>query len=160
MTDIVDAKKRSEMMSKIRGTGNRSTELAFITAMRNAKITGWRRHVTFRLELVLPGREMAINGIKASSIRPDFVFRQQKLAVFIDGCFWHRCPKHASAPKQNADFWSKKLAMNVLRDKATTAALKKRGWSVMRIWEHELLTEQSMIKRLMRRLQLQTKRMQ
>lgn len=154
MTDIVDAKKRSEMMSKIRGTGNKSTELAFIAAMRKAGIKGWRRHIAFRLELMLPGRRAKTGEMKASVIRPDFVFREEKLVVFIDGCFWHRCPKHSSIPKQNADFWLQKLELNVARDIATTAAFKKKGWRVMRVWEHDLLEQEKMIRRLTRRLAL------
>jgi DNA mismatch endonuclease (patch repair protein) len=152
MADIVDAKKRSEMMSKIRGTGNKTTELAFIAAMRKAGIKGWRRHVAFRLALVLPGRQAILGEMKTTAIRPDFVFRNEKLVVFIDGCFWHRCPKHSSIPKQNTEFWLKKLEMNVARDTATTAAFKKKGWRVMRVWEHELLKQEKMVRRLTRRL--------
>jgi DNA mismatch endonuclease (patch repair protein) len=72
------------------------------------------------------------------SVRPDFVFPSLKLAVFVDGCFWHGCPRHATKPKNNAAFWRKKLAANQARDRLVTRVLRSRGWRVLRIWEHEL----------------------
>ena len=70
--------------------------------------------------------------------RPDFVFRRLRVAVFVDGCFWHACPVHATRPKNNAAFWRKKLAANQARDRFVTRALRRAGWRVLRIWEHEL----------------------
>lgn len=69
--------------------------------------------------------------------RPDIVFTRTRVAVFVDGCFWHRCPEHESFPKTNADWWRKKLDANVTRDRTTDAALTEAGWTVIRIWEHE-----------------------
>jgi DNA mismatch endonuclease, patch repair protein len=69
--------------------------------------------------------------------RPDIVFTRWKVAVFIDGCFWHVCPEHAAAPKQNKTYWGPKLAGNVLRDRRHDAALVDAGWAVVRAWEHE-----------------------
>ena len=70
--------------------------------------------------------------------RPDFVFPRQRLAVFVDGCFWHGCPKHSNMPANNRAFWMKKLTGNQTRDRLVTRTLRKNGWRVLRIWEHEL----------------------
>ena len=68
--------------------------------------------------------------------RGDIVFARRRLVVFVDGCFWHGCPEHATAPKNNAEWWRAKLDANVARDRRTDRALSDRGWSVLRIWEH------------------------
>ena len=119
MPDIFTKAKRSEVMSKIRSRGNRGTELALVIFFRNHGIIGWRRH-------------RAVFG------RPDFVFPKLKLAVFVDGCFWHACPKHISLPVGNRAFWKAKLEANRRRDRLVTRELRSRGWRVLRIWEHEL----------------------
>jgi DNA mismatch endonuclease (patch repair protein) len=119
MTDVFSEAKRSEVMSKIRGKGNKATEIALISVFRKNGITGWRRNYK-------------IFG------KPDFVFNKQKLAIFVDGCFWHQCPFHATLPRHNQEFWLKKLTANVERDREVTEHLQQRGWNVMRIWEHEL----------------------
>ncbi|WP_147795629.1 very short patch repair endonuclease [Cellulomonas sp. Y8] len=75
---------------------------------------------------VLPGRR-----------RPDLVFPRLRVVVFVDGCFWHSCPQHASTPKTNAEWWAQKLARNVARDRQTDADLHHAGWRVVRVWEHE-----------------------
>jgi len=67
----------------------------------------------------------------------DIVFTRQRVAVFIDGCFWHSCPVHATRPKTNSEYWATKLARNIERDGETTAALETCGWTVLRFWEHE-----------------------
>ncbi len=69
--------------------------------------------------------------------RADVVFSRAKVAVFVDGCFWHRCPEHATFPKANADWWRMKLAQTVERDERNNAALAEAGWLVIRVWEHE-----------------------
>ncbi len=74
-------------------------------------------------------------------VRPDIVFTRRKVAVFVDGCFWHRCPEHASQPKSNTDYWSQKFARNVERDIRNTELLVDAGWSVVRVWEHEELSD-------------------
>jgi DNA mismatch endonuclease (patch repair protein) len=75
-----------------------------------------------------------------SRCRPDIVFLGPRIAVFVDGCFWHSCPQHATEPKRNEAWWAAKLAANVERDRTYEAALIAAGWSVMRFWEHEDLT--------------------
>lgn len=67
----------------------------------------------------------------------DIAFTRRQLAVFVDGCFWHRCPAHSVRPKHNAAWWDQKLATNVARDRDTTELLTARGWHVLRVWEHE-----------------------
>lgn len=131
MPDVFTRKKRSEVMSRIRGRGNRGTELRFISILRSRGISGWRRH-------------LRILG------RPDFVFREYKLAVFIDGCFWHCCPKCGNMPKNNRLFWKIKLEGNVARDRRVTTELKKMGWKVLRLWEHELGSESRVLAKLQR----------
>jgi DNA mismatch endonuclease (patch repair protein) len=103
-------------MSAVRGRGNRSTELQLALLFREHRITGWRRGVP------MPGK-------------PDFVFRVQKVAVFVDGCFWHGCPRHGRTPKTRVAFWTTKLARNAQRDRAVTRALRESGWVVLRVWE-------------------------
>ncbi len=69
--------------------------------------------------------------------RPDIVFGPAKVVVFVDGCFWHGCPQHATWPASNADFWREKIETNRLRDRDTDARLEGEGWAVVRVWEHE-----------------------
>ena len=83
-------------------------------------------------------------------MRPDFVFPRQRLAVFVDGCFWHGCPKHANFPANNRAFWRKKLTGNKVRDRLVARTLRRRGWRVLRIWEHELTRKNQA--RLLRRI--------
>lgn len=83
-----------------------------------------RRGLRFRTHGALPGR-------------PDVIFTRAKLAVFMDGCFWHRCPEHSTAPKNNSTWWADKLEANVQRDARQTIQLTELGWAVVRIWEHE-----------------------
>lgn len=119
MPDIFTKAKRSDVMSRIRGRGNKETEVALVKLLRKNGITGWRRHP-------------ALFG------RPDFVFRQKRVVVFVDGCFWHGCPKHANLPASNRPFWIKKFAANKARDRLVTRKLRQQGWVVLRIWEHDL----------------------
>ena len=74
-------------------------------------------------------------------VRPDIVFTARKVAVFVDGCFWHVCPEHGRQPTTNDWYWTPKLRRNVERDRTTTAALERNGWQVVRIWEHEPLPD-------------------
>ncbi|MCJ1696094.1 very short patch repair endonuclease [Rathayibacter caricis] len=74
-----------------------------------------------------------IHGVRR---RADVVFTRLRIAVFVDGCFWHGCPEHATVPKSNADYWVPKLQRNIERDRETDAVLMSQGWSVLRIWEH------------------------
>jgi len=85
---------------------------------------GYRYRKDFRLDLPL------------RRVRPDIAFTSRKVAVFVDGCFWHACPQHGSQPKNNDWYWSPKLARNVERDRAADEALTQAGWTVVRLWEH------------------------
>ena len=87
-----------------------------------------RRGLRYRVDASLPGVTRA---------RPDIVFSRQKIAVFVDGCFWHSCPEHATQPKANEEWWAAKLAANVERDRRHDSELADEGWAVVRIWEHE-----------------------
>jgi DNA mismatch endonuclease (patch repair protein) len=131
MADIFTKRKRSAVMSAIRSRGNTATELRLIAVFRAHGITGWRRGATLRWPA-----DAAKS--KAFRVNPDFVFRARRLAVFVDGCFWHGCPLHATSPKTNAAFWRNKIAANRTRDRLVTRTLRARGWTVLRIWGHEL----------------------
>lgn len=135
MPDVFTKSKRSEVMSRIRSRGNRDTEVAIIRLFRAHRITGWRR-------------QQSVFG------KPDFVFRRQRLALFVDGCFWHCCPLHSTKPRNNAAFWQKKLAANQARDRTVTRTLRKDGWRVLRIWEHELTrkNQDRTVRRILRAL--------
>ena len=119
MPDVFTKSKRSEVMSRIRSRGNKNTELRLIGIFRANGITGWRRH-------------QPVFG------KPDFVFPKLRVAVFVDGCFWHSCPLHATKPHNNCAFWRKKFAANKARDLLVNRTLRKSGWRVLRMWEHEL----------------------
>jgi DNA mismatch endonuclease, patch repair protein len=135
MADVFDKAKRSEVMSRIRARGNKDTELALLKLFRREHIIGWRRG-----QLILG--------------KPDFVFRRARLAVFVDGCFWHGCPKHCKFPASNAAFWKRKLQANKNRDREVTGLLKRNGWGVIRIWECQLAENpQGCLGRVMRLLQ-------
>jgi DNA mismatch endonuclease (patch repair protein) len=145
MADVFSKKKRSEVMSHVRSRGNKDTEGALAKLFRRNGITGWRRHVEIR---------KAESGKQKFKVRPDFIFPNLKLAVFVDGCFWHGCPKHATQPKGNAAFWRRKFSQNITRDLLVTRNLRSRGWRVLRIWEHELAhrNEISLLRRIQRAL--------
>jgi len=132
--DPLTAIERSARMSRVRSTGNRSTEIMVETVLRAAKITGWRKHPQD-----VPGR-------------PDFYFPKKKLAVFVDGCFWHACPRCARRiPRARRQFWKTKLLGNQRRDNRLRRLLVRRGFKTMRLWEHEL-REANWLSRLQRRL--------
>lgn len=143
MPDIFTKAKRSDVMSRIRSRGNEDTELALMRVFRAHGITGWRRQRS--LALKVPSSRFKVPSSTArreprptGRVRPDFVFPKLRLAVFVDGCFWHGCPQHATKPRNNAAFWRKKFAANRARDGLVTRSLRKAGWRVLRIWEHEL----------------------
>jgi DNA mismatch endonuclease, patch repair protein len=81
-------------------------------------------------------RKNARIDVGGLTVTPDVVFRRERLAVFVDGCFWHGCPEHFRTPKTNAEYWAAKIARNRDRDDRVNAALVAEGWEVMRIWEH------------------------
>ena len=133
MTDMLSVRERSERMSRIRSSNNKNTELALAKLFRRNGITGWRRH-------------QPIFG------KPDFVFRRFRLAIFVDGCFWHGCPKHSRHAKKSGVYWVKKLAANRGRDWLVTHTLRSQGWRVVRIWEHELAKSSKRVVRRMDRI--------
>ena len=119
MTDVFNADKRSEVMSRIRGKGNKSTEVKLLNLFRKNKISGWRR-------------KSKLFG------KPDFVFKNEKITVFVDGCFWHGCPKCYKPPKSNRQFWVNKISSNIKRDRKVSRTLRAQGWAVLRVWECSL----------------------
>lgn len=78
-----------------------------------------------------------VNVVPGLRCRPDVVFTCPRVAVFVDGCFWHCCPLHGTQAKANGEWWRTKLAANVARDRRNDAALRRAGWTVLRVWEHE-----------------------
>ncbi len=123
MSDVFTRQKRSLIMSANRGSGNRSTELKLRVRLVAHKISGWR--------------------INAKDIygKPDFVFDQEMLAVFVDGCFWHGCKTCRNIPATHRKFWTEKIEGNKRRGKAVTRKLRKAGWAVIRFWEHQVRRE-------------------
>ena len=122
MADIFSKEKRSDIMSRIKSKKNKSTELKLIEVFKKNSITGWRRNYR-------------VKG------HPDFVFLDRKIAVFVDGCFWHGHDCRNTKPAENWEFWGQKLERNKERDRETTALFEARGWTVIRIWECELKTK-------------------
>ena len=119
MSDIWSAEKRAEVMSLIRSRGNKATELHLIEIFREYGITGWRRN-------------QPLLG------KPDFTFRRERVVVFVDGCFWHGCPKCYKRPKSNRKFWDTKISNNRKRDRLVNRELRGAGWRVVRVWQHQL----------------------
>lgn len=120
-------------MARVRSRGNRSTEIRLIEIFRKHGIKGWRRHPS------LFGS-------------PDFVFPEARVAVFVDGCFWHACPLHGRIPDQNRDFWKAKLERNKRRDRLVRRTLKNLDWRVMRLWQHDLRHPEVVVRRVRRAL--------
>ena len=110
----------SRRMGAIRGRGNRTTEARFRAMLIRSGIRGWTMHAK-----ELPGK-------------PDFFFPSSRIAVFIDGCFWHNCPQCGHVPNVNRPFWKAKFDRNRERDKAIDEFLQHDGIRPVRIWEHEL----------------------
>jgi DNA mismatch endonuclease (patch repair protein) len=119
-------------MDRIRSFGNKATELRLLRILRSEKISGWRRHID------LPGR-------------PDFAFPKTRIAVFVDGCFWHGCPLHYRRPHRD-EYWQPKLRRNRARDRRVARALRSMGWMVIRFWEHSLTQPKRVARRLQRAL--------
>jgi DNA mismatch endonuclease (patch repair protein) len=134
-------------MSRIRSRDNKATELALLSMFRRSHIVGWRRHIALGLEHQRLKTD-ASRRRTSKRVKPDFVFRHCRLAVFVDGCFWHGCPRHAGKPKSNAEFWQTKLAANLARDRRVTTLLRRARWRVLRIWEHQLVDERQVVARV------------
>lgn len=116
MADVFTKEKRSEIMSKVRGKDTKP-EIRLRKEL-------WHRGYRYRKQY--------------GPCRIDIAFPGRKVAIFVDGCFWHMCPMHCKIPESNRDYWEPKLKRNVDRDKERTAMLETQGWTVLRIWEHEL----------------------
>ena len=97
--------------------------------------------IILRKALHAAGARFRVQRQLTRGCTPDIVFPGPKIAVFVDGCFWHGCPEHATWPANNAAWWASKLKANIERDRDTTARLVANGWTVVRIWEHERLDE-------------------
>lgn len=107
-------------MSRIRGGGTKPEIL-----LRKAL---WAAGLRYRIKNKLPGK-------------PDIAFPSVKVAIFVDGCFWHGCPEHMTWPKNNAEFWKEKIEGNMVRDREVKVDLSEIGWSTLRFWEHEINTD-------------------
>lgn len=121
MSDTFSQEKRSSIMRTVKSKGNLSTEQLLITIFKQHRITGWRRNYS-------------VIG------KPDFVLLDKKIAIFADGCFWHGHNCRNITPKQNAEYWEKKLERNMQRDRKITLRFEKRGWKVFRFWECDIST--------------------
>ena len=121
MTDVLTQEQRKFNMSRIQGK-NTGPEVKLRKLLYSKGIRGYRIHYK------LPGK-------------PDIVFTKKKIAIFIDGCFWHKCPVCFQEPETRKEFWMKKIQSNIDRDKKVDEKLKNDGWTVIRIWEHEIRKE-------------------
>ncbi|MHB8301977.1 MAG: very short patch repair endonuclease [Acidobacteriaceae bacterium] len=134
---------RSRTMAAVRSKGNRTTELALRMAMVRAGISGWTMH------------RKDIAG------KPDFFFQGRRVAIFVDGCFWHGCQRCGHVPKTRREFWAAKFQRNRAHDLATMATLQKNGVRALRIWEHELKSDEgkaAAVKKIERMLKASRKR--
>ena len=116
---------QSDIMRHVKSSDNRSTEESMIAFLKGHGLKGWQRNYKIYEKL-------------------DFIFRKQKTAVFLDGCFWHGHDCRNTRPAQNAEYWQKKRARNMARDADVTAHLEKLGWTVIRVWECELKKKSQM----------------
>lgn len=119
MSDVFNKEERSQIMRAIKSKNTKSTELTLIKLFKENHITGWRHSYN-------------VKG------HPDFVFLEKRIAIFVDGCFWHGHDCRNTRPADHAEYWAKKREKNMQRDRETTARFKNRGWTVIRIWECEL----------------------
>lgn len=118
--DNLSPENRKKNMSRIRSRGNRTTERRLRSSLVGAGVSGIKMHPAD-----LPGK-------------PDFAFPEQRIAIFVDGCFWHGCPKCYIRPKSSQSYWDEKLWRNRARDIKVSAELEQLGWTVIRIWEHDI----------------------
>jgi DNA mismatch endonuclease, patch repair protein len=125
--DRVSKETRSRIMATVKGKGNKSTEQRLRAYMVRAGFRHWHMH------------DRSILG------RPDFVFEAARVAVFVDGCFWHGCPKCCRRPKSSTEYWNAKIDRNMARDQSTLAELTRQGWTVVRVWEHEVKRDASSV---------------
>ncbi|MDR3178159.1 MAG: very short patch repair endonuclease [Campylobacteraceae bacterium] len=129
MADVFTKEQRSKIMRQVKSKYNKSTELKLISFFKLNKIRGWRRHYH-------------VFG------KPDFVFPMYKIAIFVDGCFWHGHNCRNVTPKDNAKYWNDKIERNKKRDENVNNTLKMKNWIVIRIWECELKYEKRLFFKL------------
>jgi DNA mismatch endonuclease (patch repair protein) len=147
MVDVFSTETRSRVMAAVRSTGNRSTEETLRRLLMLNSLWGWRRHRLIKLKAAVS----ATGASKAPiSVKPDFVFRRERLAIFVDGCFWHGCPQHFRLPATNQKFWSDKIKRNIKRDRQVKRMLIGEGWNVLRIWEHEFNKPKIVVRKVSR----------
>lgn len=127
--DRVSKEIRSRIMASVRSTGNRSTEQLMIKALRSAGVTGYRK-------------QWPVSG------KPDFAWPSLKIALFVDGCFWHGCKRCNRPSRTNLAFWRNKISNNIKRDIRVSRKLRRQGWAVLRVWECDIL-----LPRTLRRIQ-------
>ena len=125
--DTFSGQKRSWIMAQVKSGGNRSTETRLVAVLREHGITGWRR-------------KYPLYG------KPDFVFPRNRVAVFVDGCFWHGHPRKCRMPQANRAYWERKIARNVARDRHVTRTLREKGWKVLRIWEDTIRDPSTLVR--------------
>lgn len=118
--DKFDPLTRSRTMAAVRSTGNRSTEWRLRPYLIQAGLRGWKVQA-----FDLPGK-------------PDFIFLKERVAIFVDGCFWHGCPSCFRMPQTNKKYWQDKITRNIKRDKQNLKKLRALNWKVIRLWEHQL----------------------
>jgi len=128
--DTVSKETRSRVMARVRSQRNRTTEWRLRAALIQAGIRGWTLNPPD-----IPGK-------------PDFAFRDERLLVFVDGCYWHGCPKCYRRPSSNTQYWDAKVRRNRARDAKNVAHLKRAGWQVLRIWEHQLSALASVLQKI------------
>jgi len=134
MTDILTPSQRKYNMSRIRGK-NTGPEIKLRKLLWTQGVRGYRIHYK------LPGK-------------PDIIFTKKKIAIFIDGCFWHKCPVCFQEPETRKEFWMKKIGSNVNRDLKNTLQLQDEGWTVLRFWEHEIRkTPDNVVEKILQYLQ-------
>lgn len=128
--DKISPETRSQVMRQVLSRGNRSTEWRLRSALIRSGIRGWKLSPRD-----VPGR-------------PDFAFLSKRVLVFVDGCFWHGCARCDRMPTSNIAYWRTKIGRNRDRDKATTALLRRAGWRVIRLWEHQLKSTDLAVRRI------------
>lgn len=129
--DRFTPEKRSVIMSKIKGK-NTGPELILRHALWASGLRYRKHYGPCKIDIAFPGK---------------------KVAVFVDGCFWHGCPEHGTSPSSNQAYWAPKLERNKQRDREQTARLEGEGWTVIRIWEHELKHPEDVVRRIIERVE-------
>jgi DNA mismatch endonuclease, patch repair protein len=129
MADTFTKDQRSQIMRQVKSSRNKSTEIRLVQLFKNLSIKGWRRNYK-------------IFG------KPDFIFPKVRIAIFIDGCFWHGHNCRNTKPKDNQEYWTQKINRNIQRDKIVNEHLTNKGWTVVRLWECELKDSEILTERL------------